>query len=66
MATASTTTLKRRIKRAIDQVPSDKLKSLEDFVTFLSIRPLAERIAESERSIAAGKAVPWKRLKRAV
>lgn len=59
----STVVLRRKIKQAIDQLPPERLKSLSDYVQFLSRPPLTERLAAAEKAIAAGKGVNWRKVR---
>ena len=56
----STTELRREIKKAIEQVPPNRLESLADYVHFLSRPSVEQRIKEAEQSFADGKGVNWR------
>ena len=51
--------LRREIKKAVDQLPPDQLKSVADFVAFLNRPKLEERIKKAERALKAGKGIDW-------
>src|SRR5947207_5673961 len=53
----STAELRRKIKKAVDQLPPKRLESLSDYVQFLNRPPLTERLAAAEKSIASGKGI---------
>jgi hypothetical protein len=59
----STVELRRRIKKAIDQLPPKRLESLSDYVEFLNRPPLAQRLAAAEKAIASGKGVNWRKVR---
>lgn len=59
----STTELRREIKKAVDRLPAERLQSLADFVLFLNRPPLAARLKDAEKSIAAGKGVNWRKVR---
>ena len=57
---ASTVELRRKIKKAVDQLPPKRLESLSDFVEFLNGPPLTQRLAAAEKAIASGKGTDWR------
>ena len=59
----STVELRRKIKKAVDQLPLKRLEFLSDFVEFLNRPPLTERLAAAEKAIAAGKGVNWRKVR---
>lgn len=59
----STAELRRQIKKAIDSVPHDRLKSLADFVSYLSRPTLIERIDAAEKAIDSGKGADWRKVR---
>jgi hypothetical protein len=59
----STAQLRRDIKRAVDRVPPERLVSLADYIQYLAGRTLAERIAQAEKDLAAGKGVNWRKVR---
>jgi hypothetical protein len=59
----SQTALKREIKKAIDQLPPDRLQSVADYVAFLNRPNLKERIEKAERDLKAGKGIDWRKVR---
>jgi hypothetical protein len=59
----STVQLRRKIKKEIDRLPSQRLESLADYVAFLTRPPLAQRLAGAEKAIASGKGVNWRKVR---
>jgi hypothetical protein len=59
----STAQLRRVIKKAVDRVPPERLVSLADYIQYLAGRTLAERIAQAEKDLAAGKGVNWRKVR---
>jgi hypothetical protein len=59
----STVELRRRIKRAVDQLPPRQLLSLSDYVGFLIRPPLSRRLAAAEKAIRSGKGVNWRKVR---
>lgn len=57
------TTLRREIKKAIDDVPEDRLASLADYVAFLNRPSLKEQVEVAEREFKAGKGVNWRKVR---
>src|SRR5207247_4554919 len=67
----STSQLRQRAKKKLDQVPADDLQSAMAFIDYLADRahglvrpPLEERLKQAARDLRAGKAVPWDQLRR--
>ena len=56
------TPLRREIKKAIDNVPEERLASLADYVAFLNRPSLKEQVEEAEREFKAGKGVNWRKV----
>jgi hypothetical protein len=59
----STVALRRQIKKDIDRLPPERLKSLADYVRFLNRPPLPDRIAAAEKAINSGKGVNWRKVR---
>lgn len=59
----STVELRRKIKKAVDRLPPERLASLADYVSLLSRPNLVRRIASAEKAIAAGKGVEWRKVR---
>jgi len=55
--------LRREIKKAVDQIPPERLESLADFVSFLTLPSLAQRIETAENDIKAGEGVNWRKVR---
>jgi hypothetical protein len=62
----STAELRREIKKAIDQLPPERLESLADYLDFLNRPSLGERLIAAEKAIAAGKGVNWRKARKDV
>jgi hypothetical protein len=62
----STNELRREIKKAINQVPAERLESLADYVQFLSRPSLAQRVEEAEKAIDEGKEPNGRQIRRDV
>ena len=73
----STVELRRKIKRQVDGFPSGQLRSAADFIDYLGnkngapssqkdprIIRMRRRIRQAEAAEAAGKLIPWEKLKR--
>ncbi|HEY8750647.1 MAG TPA: hypothetical protein VIM11_21865 [Tepidisphaeraceae bacterium] len=58
----STIELRRAIKKAVDQLPAERLESVADFVSFLTRPSLAQRIQAAEKAIKSGKGVNWRNI----
>jgi len=59
----STVELRRQIKSVIDKLPAKQLKSLADYAQFLNQPSISERLTASEKAIAAGKGVNWRKVR---
>ena len=59
----STVELRRKIKKAVDQLPPRQLESLSDYVQFLNRPPLTRRLAVAQKAILSGKGVNWRRVR---
>jgi len=76
------TTLKRQVKRAIDELSEEKIRVAIDFIDYLKVKEemeatlevlssheLMAQIGEAEKSIKKGKTedfIPWEKVKRNV
>jgi hypothetical protein len=47
---------RREIKKAIDQLPPDRLASVADYVAFVSRPTLKQRVQKAEEEFKAGRA----------
>jgi hypothetical protein len=59
----STVKLRREIKKAVDQLPPERLASLADYVHFLTSPVLQQRLAAAEKAIASGKGINWRKVR---
>ncbi len=59
----STLKLRREIKKAIDMLPAERLRSLADYVEFLTRPSLAQRLQDAEKAIASGQGVNWRKVR---
>ena len=55
--------LRRKIKKAIDRLPVDRLSSVADYVAFLNLPTLRLRIGQAERDLKANKGVDWRKVR---
>ena len=55
--------LRRKIKKAIDSLPVDRLSSVADYVAFLNRPTLRQRIEKAERDLKANKGVNWRKVR---
>ena len=55
--------LRQKIKKAIDQLPADRLLSLADYVAFLSRPTLEQQVEDAERDHKAGRGVNWRKVR---
>jgi hypothetical protein len=62
----ATNQFRREIKKAVDQLPDERLESLADYVRFLSRSSIEQRIKEAEEAFAAGKGINWREVRRDV
>ena len=58
--------LRREIKKAVDRIPTERLKSLADYVEFLDQPPLKVRLVAAEKAIKAGKGMNWRKVRQDV
>lgn len=59
----TTADLRKEIKKAIDQLPPDRLVSLADYVHFLERPALAQRLKTAKKEIASGRGTNWRKLR---
>ncbi|MCE9528320.1 MAG: hypothetical protein K8R36_19935 [Planctomycetales bacterium] len=62
----TTAEIRREIKKAVDQLPPERLSSLADYVQFLARPSLEQRIAEGKKAIAEGGGVNWRKVRKDV
>lgn len=69
----STTELRRRIKKQLDTLQSERLQSVADYVSFLHRKPTSKEmklarfrasLAKAEKDLAEGRFVSWEELRR--
>jgi hypothetical protein len=53
--------LRRKIKKAVDRLPADRLETLADFVSLLNRPTLVQRIKKAEQKIASGNGTNWRK-----
>jgi hypothetical protein len=71
--------MRQRLKKQIDALPQDKLRSASDYLAFLenqesheatgeilAIPGIRNRIKQAEKDIASGKTTPWRKVQRHV
>ncbi len=59
----SQTQVRREIKKAIDELPSDRLASLADYIAFLNRPTLRQQIEKAEADLKANKGVNWRKVR---
>jgi hypothetical protein len=59
----TTADLRKEIKKAIDQLPPDRLLSLADYVHFLERPALAQRLKTAKKEIASGRGTSWRKMR---
>jgi hypothetical protein len=59
----TTIQLRRELKKVVDDLPSERLASLADYMRFLSRPDLSQRMAAAEKEFAAGKGVNWRKVR---
>ena len=62
----TTAEIRREIKKAVDQLPPERLASLADYVEFLNRPSLEQRLAAAEEAIAKGKGLNWRKVRKDV
>ena len=55
--------LRREIKKAIDQLPGDRLESVADYIAFVNRPTLKQRIEKAEAEFKAGKGIDWRKVR---
>lgn len=66
MVAMTMTQLRRNIRKAIDNLPRQRLESLADYVRFLNRSTVKERIERAEEEFASGKGIAWRKVRRDV
>ncbi len=62
----TTAEIRREIKKAVDQLPPERLPSLADYVQFLARPSLEQRLAAAEKEFAEGKGTNWRKVRKDV
>jgi len=52
--------LRRELKKALDQLPVDRLASVADYIAFLARPTLGQQLEKAEGDLKAGKGVNWR------
>jgi len=55
--------LRREIKKAIDNLPVERLASVADYVAFLNRPTLEQQIEKAERELKDNKGVKWREVR---
>jgi hypothetical protein len=58
-----TESLRRAIKKAIDDLSPERLSSLADYVRFLRAPTIEERLKRAEKDFADGRGVNWRKVR---
>ncbi len=59
----TTIELRREIKQAVDRLPSKRLESLAEYVSFLDQASLRQRLVNAEKALVGGKGVNWRKVR---
>ena len=62
----TTAEIRREIKKAVDQLPLERLASLADYVQFLARHSLEQRLAAGKKAVAEGRVVNWRKVRKDV
>ena len=57
------TQVRREIKKAVDQLPSERLASLADYIAFLNRPTLRQQFQKSEADLKANRGVNWRKVR---
>ena len=55
--------IRREIKKAVDQLPSDRLASLADYIAFLNRPTLRQQAEKAEADLKANQGVNWRKVR---
>ena len=55
--------LRTEIKKAVDQLPNDRLMSLADYIAFLSRPTLRQQVETAEADLKANRGVSWRKVR---
>ena len=57
------TNMRLEIKKAVDQLPVEKLPSVADYIAFLNRPTFGQEIEKAERDLKANKGVDWRKVR---
>ena len=57
------TKVRREIKKAVDQLPSERLASLADYIAFLNRPTLRQQVQKAEADLKANRGVNWRKVR---
>ena len=57
------TQVRRQIKKAVDQLPSERLASLADYIAFLNRPTLRQQVEKAEADLKANRGVSWRKVR---
>ena len=57
------TKVRREIKKAVDQLPSERLASLADYIAFLNRPTLRHQVQKAEADLKANRGVNWRKVR---
>ena len=55
--------IRREIKKAVDQLPSERLASLADYIAFLNRPTLRQQVQKAEADLKANQGVNWRKVR---
>ena len=55
--------VRREIKKAVDQLPSERLASLADYIAFLNRPTLRQQVQKAEADLKANRGVNWRKVR---
>ena len=57
------TQVRREIKKAVDQLPSERLASLADYIAFLNRPTLRQQVQKAEADLKTNGEVNWRKVR---
>ena len=57
------TQVRREIKKAVDQLPSERLASLADYIAFLNRPTLRQQVQKAEADLKANRGGNWRKVR---
>ena len=57
------TQVRREIKKAVDQLPSERLASLADYIAFLNRPILRQQVQKAEADLKSNRGVNWRKVR---